>query len=251
MWEEGKVPATTIYTQNTGNYFDDPDFRPYVTTFPAAEGIPIKGAVVICAGGAFQFRSESEGTPIALELSRRGYQSFVLDYRLRPYTQEEGALDLARTVRFIRRHADEYGIDEKDIAVMGFSAGGILAGEMILHYGGGITPDALDPSYVPDALDRVSARVAADGMIYSFYGRLSIASMDLESLQEAGIPPTYYCYGTNDPFYRQFEAQFSMLENAGEQAERLVLENWGHGFGSRGGWMEGYDRFLTKIFGNN
>ena len=252
VWEEGKAPATTVYTQNTGNYFDDPDFRPYVTTFPAAEGIPVKGAVVICAGGAFQFRSDAnEGTPIALELSRRGYQSFVLDYRLRPYTQEEGALDLARTVRFIRRHADEYGIDEKDIAVMGFSAGGILAGEMILHYGGGITPDALDPSYVPDALDRVSARVAADGMIYSFYGRLSVASMDLESLQEAGIPPTYYCYGTNDPFYRQFEAQFSMLENAGEHVERLVLENWGHGFGSRGGWIEDYDQFLAKIFGNN
>ena len=252
VWEEGKAPATTVYTQNTGNYFDDPDFRPYVTAFPAAEGIPIKGAVVICAGGAFQFRSDAnEGTPIALELSRRGYQSFVLDYRLRPYTQEEGALDLARTVRFIRRHADEYGIDEKDIAVMGFSAGGILAGEMILHYGGGITPDALDPSYVPDALDRVSARVAANGMIYSFYGCLSVASMDLESLQEAGIPPTYYCYGTNDPFYRQFEAQFSMLENAGEHVERLVLENWGHGFGNRGGWMEDYDRFLAKIFGNN
>lgn len=251
VWEEGKAPATTVYTQNNGNYFDDPDFRPYVTTFPAAEGIQKKGAVVICAGGAFQFRSESEGTSIALELSRRGYQSFVLDYRLRPYTQEEGALDLARTVRFVRHHADEYGIDEKDIAVMGFSAGGILAGEMILHYGNGITPDALDPSYVPDALDRVSARVAADGMIYSFYGRLSVASMDLKSLQEAGIPPTYYCYGTNDPFYRQFEAQFSMLENAGEQAERLVLQDWGHGFGSRGGWMEDHDRFLTKIFENN
>lgn len=75
----------------------------------------------------------------------------MLDYRLQPYTQEESALDLAGTIRFIRRHASEYGIDEKDIAVMGFSAGGILAGEMILNYGGGITPDSLDPSYVPDA----------------------------------------------------------------------------------------------------
>ena len=42
-----------------------------------------------------------------------------------------------------------------------------------------------------------------------------------------------------------------MLENAGEHVERLVLENWGHGFGNRGGWMEDYDRFLAKIFGNN
>lgn len=47
-----------------------------------------------------------EGTPVAEELASRGYQSFVVNYRLRPYTQEEGALDLARAVRFVRKHAD-------------------------------------------------------------------------------------------------------------------------------------------------
>lgn len=129
LWEEGNVPAVTEYTVNNGNYFDEPDFRPYIVTFPVREGTEIKGAVLICAGGAFQFRSDyPEGTPVAQELSKMGYQSFVVNYRLRPYTQEEGALDLARAVRFVRKNADVYGIDEKDIAVMGFSAGGILAG---------------------------------------------------------------------------------------------------------------------------
>lgn len=97
LWEEGNVPATTEYTMNNGNYADDPDFRPYVVTFPVPEGTEVKGAVLICAGGAFQYRSDAnEGTPVARELSKRGYQSFVVNYRLRPYTQEEGALDLAR-----------------------------------------------------------------------------------------------------------------------------------------------------------
>lgn len=36
----------------------------------------------------------------------------------------EEALDLARAVRFVRKNAEVYGIDENDIAVMGFSAGG-------------------------------------------------------------------------------------------------------------------------------
>ena len=49
-------------------------------------------------------------------------------YFLRPYTQEEGALDVARAVRFIRKNADAYGIDPDDIAVMGYSAGGIQRG---------------------------------------------------------------------------------------------------------------------------
>lgn len=121
LWEEGNAPAVTEYTVNNGGYSDDPDFRPYLTSFPVPEGTPIKGAVLICPGGAFQYRSDQpEGVDVAEALSALGYQSFVVDYRLRPYTQQEGALDLARAVRFVRAHAAEYGIDQEDIAVMGF-----------------------------------------------------------------------------------------------------------------------------------
>lgn len=142
------MPSVTEYTENNGRYTDDPDFRPYVVTFPVPEGTPVKGAALINAGDAFQFRSDqNEGTPVAEELSRRGYQSFVVNYRLHPYTQEEGALDLARAVRFVRKYADVYGIDEKDIAVMGFSARGILTGEMLLNFDGTVNGTALDERY--------------------------------------------------------------------------------------------------------
>lgn len=57
-----------------------------------------------------------------------GYQTFIVDYRLSPYSQEEGALDVTRAVRFVRKNADAYGIEPDHIAVMGFSAGGIQAG---------------------------------------------------------------------------------------------------------------------------
>lgn len=111
LWEEGNVPAVTEYTVNNRNYSDDPDFRPYITSFPVPNGVTVKGAVLICPGGAFQFRSDQpEGVDVAEALSELGYQSFVVDYRLRPYTQQEGALDLARAVRFVRAHAEEYGI---------------------------------------------------------------------------------------------------------------------------------------------
>lgn len=252
LWEEDNVPAVTEYTINNGSYSDEPDFRPYLTYFPVPDGTDIKGAVLICAGGAFQFRSdEFEGTPVAEALSEMGYQSFVVDYRLRPYTQEEGALDLARAVRFVRSHAEEYDIDEKDIAVMGFSAGGILAGEMLRNFDGTVTPDVLDPTYVPDELDSVSANAAADGMIYSFYGRLSVGTTDVDSLREADLPPTFYCYGPRDPFYEQFLANAKAAEQAGVSVERLELEGMPHGFGAEGGWLEPYGQWLSSIFENN
>ena len=60
----------------------------------------------------------------------------MVHYRVCPYTMQEGALDLARAVRYVRSHADDYQIDEEDIAIIGFSAGGILCGEEVLHYDG-------------------------------------------------------------------------------------------------------------------
>lgn len=252
LWEENNAPAVTQYTQNNGSYSDDPDFRPYITSFPVPQGVEIKGAVLICPGGAFQFRSDQpEGIEVAEALSALGYQSFVVDYRLRPYTQQEGALDLARAVRFVRAHAEEYGIEEKDIAVMGFSAGGILSGEMLLNFDGEVNGTALDSGYIPDQLDMLSADAAACGMIYSFYGRLSVGTTDVELLRRGNLPPTFYCYGTRDPFYRQFLANANAVEEAGVNVERLQLDNMPHGFGSNGGWIPAFDSWLSNIFAGN
>jgi len=127
LWEEGNIPTTTEYTENNSGYSDPPDFRPNMVYFPVEQVVEVKGAVLVSAGGAFQFRNNViEGTPVAEHLSELGYQSFVVNYRLMPYTMQEAALDLARAVRYVRSHAEDLGIEENDIAVVGFSAGGIL-----------------------------------------------------------------------------------------------------------------------------
>lgn len=232
-------------TQVTRDGYDPADFRPYLTAIPVRDGTEVKGAVVLLAGGAFQARANYTDTlPTAAHLRELGFQTFIVDYRLRPYTQQEGALDVARAVRFIRKNADVYGIDPNDIAVMGYSAGGIQAGEFLLNFDEDVLPTALDPDYIPDELDEVSAHASAAGMIYSFYGRLSVASMDADELRSGNLPPTFYCYGTEDPFYRQFEAQYDLMQEVGVLTKRIVLQDWPHGFGGDGGWVEDYAQWL-------
>ena len=81
LWNENNIPA---YNQSYQHSSADPDdFIPYIESYPA-QG-EIKGAVLVCPGGAFQFRSmQSEGYSVAEQLSQRGYQCFVVSYRLRP-----------------------------------------------------------------------------------------------------------------------------------------------------------------------
>ncbi len=249
LWEENNVPAKTNFTAAMTGYFDNWDFRPYVTAIPVRKGVQPKGAVVLMAGGAYQFRGNyTDSLPTAAALRELGFQTFIVDYRLSPYTQEEGALDVARAVRFVRKNADVYGIDPDDIAVMGFSAGGIQAGEFLMHYDEAVTGTALDERYVPDELDGVPAHASAAGMIYSFYGRLSVGNMDANWLAEGELPPTYYVYGTEDPFYNQFERQYEVLQNMGIPTGRIVLNGWPHGFGSDGGWVKDYAAWLESIF---
>lgn len=249
LWEEGNVPAETEFTQDMDGYFDAWDFRPYVTAIPVREGVTPKGAVVLMAGGAYQFRGNyTDSLPTAAALREEGFQTFIVDYRLHPYNQEEGALDVARAVRFIRKNADIYGIEPDDIAVMGFSAGGIQAGEFLMHYDENVNGTALDRSYVPDELDQVPAHASAAGMIYSFYGRLSVGNMDPDWLAEGDLPPTFYVYGTEDPFYSQFGEQYKVVEEMGIDTGRIVLNDWPHGFGSDGGWVDDYAVWLENQF---
>ncbi len=225
LWEEGNAPAVTEFTPGMTGYFDDYDFRPYVTAIPVRDRVRPRGAVVLLAGGAYMFRGNyTDSLPTAAHLRELGFQTFIVDYRLRPYTQQEGALDVARAVRFIRANADVYGVNPDNIAVMGFSAGGIQAGEFLLNFNEDVQPASLDPDYVPDELDAVPAHAAAAGMIYSFYGRLSVASMDADELRAGGLPPTFYCYGTRDPFYGQFEARcLSLCRKSGRRRAESSL----------------------------
>lgn len=78
---------------------------------------------------------------------------------------------------------------------------------------------------------------------------LSVGSTDVEMLRSGNLPPTFYCYGTRDPFYEQFLVNADAVEAAGVRVERLQLDGRPHGFGYREDWFDAYDSFLTDVFG--
>lgn len=251
LWEKGNIPTVTHNVNNS----DGPDFIPNMEVFTIAESATPKGAVIICPGGAFMFRSmQNEGYDVANMLTAMGYQCFIVNYRISPYTMRESATDLSRAIRYVRAHAADYRIDPEDIALVGFSAGGILNGEVLLNWRDKANGTALDPNYRPDALDEVPVSACAVGMIYSFYGRLSVSMNNVETLRAANLPPAFYCWGTRDGFASQFTQNSNAVREAGCEVETHILEGYPHGYGTGGNarvWGNAFDAFLTRIMSGN
>ena len=92
---------------------------------------PNGAAVLVCGGGGyFRIQLWKESTPIAQWLQARGYTVFELIFRL-PADGWEAAtpfMDAQRAMKIIRTRASEFSIDPQRIGIMGFSAGGHLAG---------------------------------------------------------------------------------------------------------------------------
>nr|MCR5545782.1 alpha/beta hydrolase [Lachnospiraceae bacterium] len=87
-------------------------------------------AIIICPGGGYDHLcTKKEGYPMAARLNELGYTAFILEYRVGFNCSDHAPMqDLARTVRLLEQHQDEFNIDMEGYAVIGFSAGGNMAG---------------------------------------------------------------------------------------------------------------------------
>ncbi len=99
---------------------------PVLEYYPAENKIS-DATVVICPGGGYAMRADHEGRGYAEYFNSIGMDAFVCEYRVAPHHFPLPLLDIRRSIRYVRAHAAEYGIDPAKIAVMGSSAGGHLA----------------------------------------------------------------------------------------------------------------------------
>ncbi len=85
-------------------------------------------AVVCIHGGGWRGGKRSEYVPLIVQLAQRDYVAVTIDYRLAPaHHFPAQAEDVRSAIRWIRKHADEFGVDPEHIGLVGWSAGGHLA----------------------------------------------------------------------------------------------------------------------------
>ena len=84
-------------------------------------------AVIVIPGGGYEFVSEREGEPIALQFLKDDIASFVLTYTVGDFTYPTPIDEVFATILYIRKNAKKYHINPNKIVLAGFSAGGHLA----------------------------------------------------------------------------------------------------------------------------
>ncbi len=108
----------------------NPSLTVYLPTKEKTNG----AAVIICSGGGHsQLVITSEGQQAAEYFNSIGVTAFVLKYRLfreenSPYKPANAIEDGRRAMRLVRQQATAFNLDTNRIGLMGFSAGGELAG---------------------------------------------------------------------------------------------------------------------------
>jgi acetyl esterase/lipase len=200
-----------------------PSITPYI---PSAEKSTGAAVIVAPGGGHSELWISHEGYTPAHIFMEHGIAAFVLKYRLArekgsTYTVDKDELaDIQRAIRLVRSHAKEWHIDPAKIGVMGFSAGGELAGLAAMRYSDG-DPNATDP------IERESSKPNFQGLIYP--GNLNRLEITKAS------PPAFIAGGYQDrPDISEGVARLYLkFKEVGVPAELHIFANVGHGFGVR------------------
>jgi acetyl esterase/lipase len=170
----------------------------------------------------------------------KGFTVFAVRHGSWPrYRMSSIVADMQRSVRFIRQHAKEYGVDPNRLGVIGGSAGGQLA--LLL----GTTGDSGDPS-AADAVLRGSSRVAA--VVANFpvtdlarwmtqqpvfkFTEAEAAQFSPVRFVSSGSAPSLIVHGDADTAVPmdQGETMYAALTKAGVPASFIRIKGAGHGF---------------------
>jgi acetyl esterase/lipase len=261
------APEAEKVTFRIGNYDDlglnrtiENIQTPTLTVYRPAKPAHGNAAMVVCPGGGYAMEViDREGHAIARYFAAQGLTVALLKYRLpKADTFEKGSpasqQDALEAIRVLRHHADDWRINPKRIGIIGFSAGGHLAGSTAML---GDTADGSRPDFavLMYAVTLMHGEHMHDGSRERLLGpnptEARIAEFSLEKRARPGLPPFFVCHATNDKVVPLPNAELltDALRKASVPVELLIVPTGGHGFSlgrdeASAVWKE---RFLTWL----
>ncbi len=203
--------------------------------------------LIFVHGGSWRSGKRSDYLFYLLDYAQKGYVTVTVSYRMIKDALFPAAVqDLDCAVRWIRQHADEYGIDADRMALVGGSAGAHLS--LLVGYDGDnpafigeCGPDSISSSvkaivnlYGP--IDLTTDYAIGTYQVQDFLGKLYEDDPELYQLASprfhisAGDPPTLTFHGTIDSLVpvSQADSLDAWLANVHVPHEYHRLKGWPH-----------------------
>lgn len=202
--------------------------------YPPSNDAP-KPAMIFFFGGGWNQGSTQQFQPHAEHFAERGLVTVLADYRVRSRNQSSpfDALEDAKSaIRYLKTHADRFGIDSSKIIASGGSAGGHLAAAtaFISRFNAKDDPKI---SSTPAALVLFNPVIdnGPGGYGYERVGEQYKDFSPLHNLTE-GAPPTLFFLGTEDRLIPVITAEYyaMVMKKMGSECELILYEGEGHGF---------------------
>ncbi|WP_410209922.1 alpha/beta hydrolase [Aquirhabdus sp.] len=204
-------------------------------------------AVLVIAGGGYKrIERSKESMPAAHWLQAQGITTFELIYRLpTDWPASASFQDAQRAMRLIRAQAANYQVQSNHIGILGFSAGGHLAG---------MTAVTTVPLYkAVDVADQVSARPDFVGLIYPVITlmppfdhtstrreligdhptRIQSQAYSVNLQIQDQMPPTFLAHAIDDPISPVDNSVLMLMSLRAHHiaSELHVFQAGGHGWG--------------------
>jgi acetyl esterase/lipase len=193
-------------------------------------------AIVFFHGGGWQHGSPRQFYDHCRYLASRGMVAMTAEYRVKNEhgtSPRECVQDAKSAVRWIRRHADDLGVDPDRLAAGGGSAGGQMAAACGSSEGLNDPADDLEISCRPNAVILFSAVLdtGPDGFVHNWVRKYWRDFSPIDNIDEQ-TPPTLIFLGTDDGITpvetaRRYEKR---MQEAGVRCDLHLYENQPHRF---------------------
>lgn len=232
----------------------------YVYNPPGHKPTDKRPAIVFFFGGGWKSGSPGQFAPQCEYFASRGLVAITADYRVSSrhgVKAVDCVKDAKSTIRYLRQHTGELGIDPEKIVASGGSAGGHIAASTGVVPGQEAEGEDQSFSSVPNALALFNPAV----MLTNFEGhelldpkkvaeRKERTGVDPELISPVHhvrekLPPTIIFHGTADTAvpYATVELFAKRMNDAGNRCELVGFEGQPHGFFNAG---RGEDRMYRE-----
>lgn len=209
-------------------------------------------AIIFFFGGGWQSGAPSQFYAQARHLASRGMVAICAEYRIKKTHSTDPracVMDAKSAMRWVRRRAQNLGIDPDRIAAGGGSAGGHLAAATATLFWFDEPGEDSSVSCVPDAL--VLFNPVYDNSENGYgYDRVSEYWEEFSPMHKLkpGMPPTIVFLGTSDkliPVETARKFQKTMRDN-GDRSELVLYKDMPHGFFNPGKENSKYKETLAE-----